>query len=437
MGEGALEPGHGFFNWILPVKNHSSSLTFFGAGLAITSVYWLNLVVTALSLENLAFIFLCFSIFVSGCFQAFGWPSAVKGMSEFLSSQTFQALVPLWTTCCLLGSSLGGLLIGQIYTWLGSSQNIPTQIELQPNCTVNNKIYLIPDNNQTDFINLEANPKINWRLAFLIPGCFTLLMSIVTFIFFPTTKTAQAKKSNSVEDQPLKSEESSSQASSTMIPMSQVVQELPAIKLLALSYAFAKGSRYWYFYWAPDWLVNEGGFSVAEATYLSIALDIGGALALVVLGPISVKNKFIKKPIPPLYLAAISSASCIPMIFVAKLALNIEGSLKIPIVSVVLGLLGFVVALSDPVYSAMCTNESADIDGRNLHASAAGFVNGVGTMGAVILNPLASFMAGLDPVGGYKYALMTVGTALGICTVTTILAHRQLVAARIQKEGGL
>merc|ERR1719220_1130101 len=213
-----------------------------------------------------------------------------------------------------------------------------------------------------------------------------------------------------------KDQKSSSKLNSAkeIIPMKTVINEVPGVKMLALSYAFAKGSRYWYFYWAPAWLVAEGDFSVAQASFLSVALDIGSCLALIVLGPITTKNRFMSKPIPPLYLAMASQ--------------------NILAVSAVLALLGFVVALSDPIYSGMCTNEAADIDGRNLHASCAGFVNGVGSLGAAILNPLASYMAGLDKEKGYIYALMTVAVALLTCTVTTFVAHKQLRDAKERDE---
>jgi len=425
-------------------------MTFAGAGMSIAAVYFVQFLNFGTNENsNLQFSLLCLCIFSSGCFQAFGWPSAIKGMAEHIPKELSKAILPSWTTCCFLGSTLGGIFLGFIYKYLGSDRNVEKEIE-NGDCgtKINNTLYLYPDwldvnqiKNRTNYSNYENSeitmnyyadiiagkditPKIDWRMAFLLPPLCAIFMSIVIFLFFPKKSSFESLNQNEQNEQ----ENSSTPKSTQTVPMSKVIKEVPALKLLAISYAFAKGSRYWYFYWAPDWLVKEGGFSVSEASFLSTALDIGSILSLLILGPISTKNKFIKKPIPPLYLAAFSSISCIPVIFLARLVVISKNYIA---VSLVLVLLGFVLALSDPIYSGMMTNEAADIDGRNLHASCAGFVNGVGSLGAVILNPLASYMAGLDPDSGYIYALITVACALLVCTFTTVLAHRRLVEAKL------
>ena len=91
-------------------------------------------------------------------------------------------------------------------------------------------------------------------------------------------------------------------------------------------------------------------------------------------------------------------------------------------------LLGLLVAISDPIYSGTVASEACDIDGRNLHGSVSGFINGVGSFGALILNPLASHLGELD----YKYALITVGVALAGGTFVTFIAHKSLEKAKVR-----
>ena len=83
-------------------------------------------------------------------------------------------------------------------------------------------------------------------------------------------------------------------------------------------------------------------------------------------------------------------------------------------------------AISDPIYSGTVASEACDIDGRNLHGSVSGFINGVGSFGALVLNPLASYLGDID----YKYALVTVGVALAVGTFLTFVAHNSLERAK-------
>ena len=121
-------------------------MTFFGAGLGISSVYLLQFIDLGQDLAN--YLLFCSLIFFSGCCQAFGWPSAIKGMAEHMSEEASKAILPVWTTCCFLGSTLGGIYLGVIYSWLGSDRAIKTEVECGTppnNCTMDNKLYVWPE----------------------------------------------------------------------------------------------------------------------------------------------------------------------------------------------------------------------------------------------------------------------------------------------------
>ena len=57
-----------------------------------------------------------------------------------------------------------------------------------------------------------------------------------------------------------------------VVPIRRLIAEVPGALSLALAFAGHKGSRYWFFFWGPDWLVNAGRFSPATAAYLTVAL---------------------------------------------------------------------------------------------------------------------------------------------------------------------
>ena len=177
---------------------------------------------------------------------------------------------------------------------------------------------------------------MDWRLTFLIPSILPVFMAIFIFFTMPdpsltvesetteVTVSTDVTRScsddpvlhnNDIEQQDLMNGNKPANSKThenliTVTPhlsMLQIVREVPAVPWLALAYACAKGSRYWYFYWCIDWLIEEsdGAFSPDVATYLSAALDIGSIIGLIIIGPLTTENFFTKKvlgkPIPPLY----------------------------------------------------------------------------------------------------------------------------------------
>jgi len=449
----------------------SLTFTFGGAGLSVAAIYLTKFFATqGSSTDNTTgLIVFCICIFCGGFFQAFGWPSAVKSLAEHIPAEPRKALIPVWTTCCFIGSTVGGLLLGSILMkqkngfhddgFCENSWNGTKCTDEQFNVTVNNdNIFSCNISNILEFSSANKTDAkyMDWRLTFLIPSILPIFMAIFIFFTMPdpsltvesettevTVSTDITMISSDIEQQDLmngnkptrnsKSPEHSVPVTPNL-SMIQIVREVPAVPWLALAYACAKGSRYWYFYWCIDWLIEEsdGAFSPDVATYLSAALDIGSIIGLVIIGPLTTENFFTKKvlgrPIPPLYCAAISTAGAIPVIYLARLTVQTK---DVYLVFAVLILLGFLVAISDPIYSGTVASEACDIDGRNLHGSVSGFINGVGSFGALILNPLASYLGDMD----YKYALMTVGVALAVGTVLTFVAHNSLEKAKASRLG--
>jgi sugar phosphate permease len=108
----------------------SLTFTFGGAGLSVAAIYLTKFFATnsltpgslppgsstpdSYSESSAGLVVFCVCIFCGGFFQAFGWPSAVKSLAEHIPAEPRKALIPVWTTCCFIGSTVGGLLLGSI-----------------------------------------------------------------------------------------------------------------------------------------------------------------------------------------------------------------------------------------------------------------------------------------------------------------------------------
>ena len=91
-------------------------------------------------------------------------------------------------------------------------------------------------------------------------------------LFCAPRKLKQLPVSEGQELSALKTEESVTSNSNDVLPFHKMILQVRGLLPLALAYACHKGSRYWFFYWGPDWLVEAGGFSPATAAYLTVAL---------------------------------------------------------------------------------------------------------------------------------------------------------------------
>lgn len=396
----------------------------FVSSLLTGSVYYLKFILPEELFQsgNSGFLFLCLITFLNGSVQAFGWPAAIKCMSEFSLKGEFKKGFPVWTTSLLIGGTLGGILSGYTFESLGSDRIVDKVLDFE-GCQVNNTLEVYNDETQ------DGSGHLDWRLVYFLPTLPLILWCGVMWLTYPKPMNAEEKTEKTV--------------SKPDVSMLQIFQDLPGIMPLAISYAFAKGCKYWYFFWAPDWLVTEGNYSISEAAYINTSIEIGGILSCLVLpflitssGKFNLPQKLNKNwtsGIPPMYLAAGSALLSIPTIFLARF-LVITMPDQLILVSLCLVSLGFIVALPTSLYSGVSSNASADLDGRNLHGAAAGIVNGFGSFGAVILNPFASFVVGLDPNGGYKYAIITMAISMILCCFFALRAHKQLEAAKLAQQ---
>jgi sugar phosphate permease len=410
---------------------------------------------------------LCLFIFFSGCFQAFVWSGAIKVQQETMPLAPRKAYFPFWVTCCYIGSSVSGILIGAIYYWLGVPQDqgmeekVITDFISHENCSIPQVLYVEKpvwngtlqgyDQNVSGE-NIEELKVIDWRFTFLAPALGPMIVGFlaITTIPYPGKKSLlqkmmNPKKDPETEDEPLLEADNQSpldleendpeeeaailqsNKQCVVLPMSQVLREVPGVWQLSLAGFTAKGARYWFLYWCPTWLVDVGGFNPATASALSAALDIGSIVSLLSLGPITTRSKCCRHPIPPLLCVCIATILCIPMVFLAMWAAKTQ---DVWIVAPVLFILGTLVVVYHPIVAGIAANEACEIDGRNTHGAVSGFINGFGSLGSVIICPAASCLADIH----YSYGLTFIAGIFGFAAVFSFWAHRTLAKAKSEKK---
>ena len=89
------------------------------------------------------------------------------------------------------------------------------------------------------------------------------------------------------------------------------------------------------------------------------------------------KSRLVKHPVAKTYGAG---AGCILCVGSILLTMQVVKTGNIALSCVSLGVLGICMCFSEPIISGMLPIEIADVDGRKLHGSVSGFVNGTGSL---------------------------------------------------------
>jgi OPA family sugar phosphate sensor protein UhpC-like MFS transporter len=143
--------------------------------------------------------------------------------------------------------------------------------------------------------------------------------------------------------------------------------------LFGASYFFIKLVRYALVFWLPYYLSTVEGYSTAKAANVSIAFDAGGIVGVIVLGRVADRSRrFSRQALSALWILGL-----VPVLWAySRLGL---GSTALDIV--VLALAGALLFGPDSLLSGAAAQ---DAGGPGAAATATGFVNGLGSFGAVV-----------------------------------------------------
>ena len=275
----------------------------------------------AFGLSSLAGIFLVVYV-LNGLFQSTGWPGTVKAMGAWFTPRERGTVMGFWATCY----QVGGLVATGVATFL--------------------------------FV------QFGWRWAFLGPAIVIAIVGILNLVFLPERHDTHAKRNAPTPGEPASAGGSPPDAASVL--------RSPVLWSLSCSYFCLKLIRYSILFWLPYYLNVVLGYTKAQAGYQSVSFEVGGVIGAVTIGFIS--DRYF--PGRRRYVAAV---------MVAALAGALLLYTRLAPVSVMLNflgmaLVGFCLFGPDTLISGAAAQ---DIGGKRDVAKAAGFINGVGSTGAI------------------------------------------------------
>ena len=196
-----------------------------------------------------------------------------------------------------------------------------------------------------------------WRSALFVPALALAVVGMVVLATLPA---------------PTASPERASTGSSVARAQLGVLSSR-TLWLFGSSYFFVKLVRYALLFWLPYYLATAEGYTTEKAANVSIAFDAGGILGVVLIGRIADRSRKLSRQA----LSALWILLLVPVLWVYSRI----GSGSVWLDVLVLALLGALLFGPDSLLAGAAAQDAADPAAA---ATATGFVNGLGSFGALV-----------------------------------------------------
>jgi sugar phosphate permease len=260
---------------------------------------------------------------VNGFAQSTGWPGNVKAMAEWTTAENRGRVMGIWATCYQVG--------GIVATWVAT----------------------------------RMLAKYGWRGAFWGPAIAIAIVGIVVLLVVkPGPGAGQSATTEKTVDF---EQEAQRKADRKRVLTS------PTIWCYGGSYFGMKLIRYSILFWLPFYLTTALHYSPTQAGDMSISFEVGGVIGTIGMGFLSDW----KRNIPRSVLASIWLVLLAVAIFLyARL-----GATDLFMNVLLMGLVGALLFGPDSLISGAAAQ---DAGGKYAAATAAGLVNGIGSIGAIL-----------------------------------------------------
>jgi sugar phosphate permease len=201
----------------------------------------------------------------------------------------------------------------------------------------------------------------SWDAAFRVPAFCMAGVAAVALVAMRSPKDAKRDSSPN-----------SSEGSVPVATPHRVIFRSPTLWLYGGSYFFIKLIRYALLLWLPFYLKQTAGYSLQESGWIAVAFDAGGLLGVLLMGRLSDRSRLSHPALSALWLVALAGA----------LALYAAFGRTGTIVNVLLlALVGALLFGPDSLLAGAAAQAAGPPEAA---ARAAGFVNGLGSLGAVL-----------------------------------------------------
>jgi sugar phosphate permease len=296
---------------------------------------------------------------INGVAQSTGWPGTTRTMAEWTDRTNRAKVMGWWATCYQIGGLVAGLGAGWLLAHGG------------------------------------------WRSAFFVPAIWMTLVAGAIFMWLPHGREAPRVERALPVDLATDRERRAAQ---------RAVLKSGVLWCYGLSYFFIKFIRYALLFWLPYYLAKRFGYRGDTSAYLAQAFEIGGVPGVILIGTLSHRMPRVSRSaIAAIWLLGLAGAV---FVYIRLSTHGIWGN------AIGIGLMGMMLFGPDSLISGAAAQ---DAGGPLAAATATGFVNGVGSLGAVLEGlavPAISHRWGWQAVFPVFLGMALIGAAALIPTLT-------------------
>lgn len=308
----------------------------------------------------------------NGIAQATGWSGTVGNMANWFARRERGTVMGVWATCY----QVGGVAANAMAAWV-----------------------LV---------------RYGYRYAFFAGAL--ILSSVIVFFFFHQADRPEDKGLPPLDDDEANAQPSTAPAPADAHSPGWSREVWVTVLTVGVFYFFVKFIRYALWSWAPYFLSKNFGLQGDDAGYISTLFDLFGIGGVVVAGLVSDRFFGGRR-------AKVAFWMLLGML-AATLAMATLGGDSVPIFAACMALTGFMLYGPD----ALMTGAGAmDIGSKRGAILAAGIINGMGSVGSVVQEPLIGWMyqrSGGD-VGPVLWLLMG-AAGLAAATIGVVLVRNRM-----------
>ncbi len=278
-------------------------------------------------------------MWVNGYGQSTGWSGLIKNMATWYRHDERGVIVGWWSTCYVVGGFAGTLLATYAAT---------------------NNAWLV---------------ELGWRRGFFVPAVLLTVIALV-YIIYTRNRPSDAGFENLPED--VGHEDQGANGDSIL----KTVLSNSAIWVTGGMYFFTKMTRYAFLFWLPLYMTEALGLSDSDAGYTSSVYELVGFAGVLIAGYASDKLFQSRRfPVGTIMLLGLA------LILLLHPTLSQMGMW---INAISIGIIGIMTYGPDALMSGAA---AMDIGSQRGAATAAGVINGMGSVGQLISPLLVAYVA--------------------------------------------
>jgi sugar phosphate permease len=267
---------------------------------------------------------------LNGAGQSTGWSGLVKTMAIWFGRETRGVVMAWWGTNYVFG----GFVATAFATWAIGQHWIL--------------------------------PQLGWRLGFFLPALVLLAIAVL----FLTRMKDPADAPNAVPE-PERSPKRTTELQSSWSELVDLLRK-PSLWMVSVSYFFLELCRYALMFWLPLYMVERLKYSVEISGYVSSLYELVGIVGAVAAGYAS--DRFAQSRRAPVAALMLWGLACVMLTQPALGRAGVGGT------AIAIALAGILSYGPDTLLSGACAQ---DIGEAKAAATASGFVDGIGHLGAL------------------------------------------------------